>query len=386
MREPSLDLKTRRTMVRHLLAWFDRAKRPMPWRDTRDPYAIWLSESMLQQTQVATVIPYYHRFLQKFPTVHALAAADLQDVLALWAGLGYYRRAKHLHEAAKQIVAQHAGQFPKTAEALRALPGVGRYTAGAVASIAFNQATPVVDGNVMRVVSRLTLHDADIADPKNHTFFWSFTQSLHDAIASKPPDYVRGAAPLSIRNGSRNALPLHPHGDLNQSLMELGATVCVPPPARPACLMCPLRDHCRAAHTGRQLDFPVKSAKTKSPTVKRTAIVLLRDHHGQREVLLAQRPADVLWQHMWDVPLVEDATPFSHLKPLKQKVVHILTHRRYEIRLLVGTSAATPPQFPDYIAQRWVAWPLPSPAPLPISKLVHKILAIAFAQPAKDSR
>lgn len=361
MSEPNVDLKTRRTMVRLLLAWFDRAKRPMPWRETRDPYAIWLSESMLQQTQVATVIPYYHRFLQKFPTVHALSAADLQDVLALWAGLGYYRRAKHLHEAAKQIVAQHAGQFPQTAEALRALPGVGRYTAGAVASIAFNQATPVVDGNVMRVVSRLTLHDADIADPKNHAFFWSFTQSLHDAISD-------GGA----------------HGDLNQSLMELGATICVPPPARPACLMCPLRDHCRAAQTGRQLDFPVKSAKAKSPTVKRTAIVLLRNHHGQREVLLAQRPANVLWQHMWDVPLVEDATPFAHLKPLKQKVVHILTHRRYEIRLLVGTGSTTPPQFPDYIAQRWVPWPLPNPAPLPISKLVHKILTLALNPPAKD--
>ncbi len=173
----------------YLLRWFEREKRAMPWRETRDPYAIWLSETMLQQTQVETVKPYYHRFLEAFPTVVDLAKAELQEVLRQWAGLGYYRRARHMHLAARRMVEVHGGRVPGTMEALLSLPGIGRYTAGAVGSIAFGLAVPVVDGNVMRVISRLTGFDGDIAEARNAAFFWKVAEEvvLGAGRAPNPP-------------------------------------------------------------------------------------------------------------------------------------------------------------------------------------------------------
>ena len=211
-------------------------KRDMPWRKTRDPYAIWLSETMLQQTQVETVKPFYHKFLQQFPTIADLAAADLQEVLKLWAGLGYYRRAKHLHAAAQEIVEKHAGKVPTSAAQLLTLPGVGRYTAGAVASIAFKEPVSVLDGNVMRVLARLTVLRDDIAQPQVKKQLWF----IADSLVVGPP-------------------PTDRPGDLNQALMELGATVCTP--ANPCCLLCPLKGFCGAFEAGLTASVPFKSPK-----------------------------------------------------------------------------------------------------------------------------
>src|SRR4051812_9532582 len=199
-----------------LLDWYDTVhqNRGMPWRQTRDPYAIWLSETMLQQTQVETVKPYYARFLERFPTIEDLAAAPLEQVLALWAGLGYYRRARHLHAAAQHVVEKHGGELPSNVDLLMDLPGVGRYTAGAVGSIAFGLPAPVVDGNVTRVLSRLTAYDKDVGVPANVEFLWNVAGQVVAGSASR-------------------------YGDVNQALMELGATVCTP--ASPKCDSCPVR-------------------------------------------------------------------------------------------------------------------------------------------------
>ena len=196
------DSRTRPLFRRHLLWWYDRNKRDLPWRKDRDPYHVWISEIMLQQTRVAAVIEYYRRFLERFPTVHALAAAREASVLTAWSGLGYYRRARALHQAAKVIVNEYAGRFPQTADGLRALPGIGRYTGAAIASIAFDEAAAVVDGNVERVLGRLLGRNLDREEA------WSTADEL---LSRCRP------------------------GDFNQALMELGATVCLP--RDPKCVM-----------------------------------------------------------------------------------------------------------------------------------------------------
>ncbi len=192
-----------------LLGWYDLAKREMPWRETRDPYAIWLSETMLQQTQVETVKPYYRKFLERFPTVADLARAELEEVMSLWAGLGYYRRAKHLHLAAREMVERHGGRVPATFEGLVSLPGVGRYTAGAVGSIAFGLPVAVVDGNVMRVISRLTGFDGDIGDPKNAGFFWGVMEGILAGMREGVRGELGGEDILSgVCGGRQGVLPV----------------------------------------------------------------------------------------------------------------------------------------------------------------------------------
>src|SRR5262249_12966131 len=209
------------SLRRALLEWFDKHKPDLPWRRARDPSAIGLSEVMLQQTQVVPVLPYWHRFLKRFPTVQSLADAALPDVLAQWRGLGYYSRARHLHRAAQLIRARPDG-FPTTAKELVQLPGFGRYTAGAVASIAFGEPVPVVDGNVARVLSRLFEVDGAPGDRRREKELWSIAEEL-----------VAGDRP----------------GDLNQALMELGALICRVD--EPTCLLCPVRPHCAALRSGR---------------------------------------------------------------------------------------------------------------------------------------
>ena len=206
---------------RRLLAWYDKHRRRLPWRDLDppDPYATLVSEAMLQQTQVATVIPYYLRFMERFPTLGALAAADIDDVLSYWAGLGYYRRCHHLHSAARRMIEESGGVFPRELEAIRALPGVGRYTAGAIASIAFGIRAAAVDGNVRRVVSRVSDWGDDNQPMKTHDGVWSIAERW---------------------------VPRRRPGDFNQALMELGATICTP--RNPDCLMCPLRRCCAHGH------------------------------------------------------------------------------------------------------------------------------------------
>ena len=201
--EPSTpDAAWRRAFRRQLLAWYRRHKRDLPWRRTSDPYAVWVSEIMLQQTQVATVIPYFERFLAAFPTIRALAAADERDVLRHWEGLGYYRRARQMHLAARVLVAQHAASFPRELDTVRTLPGIGRYTAGAIASIAFDLRAPILEANTVRLLSRLVAFDGDPASTAGQHALWSLADAL---------------------------LPARGCGEFNQALMELGSLVCAPP-------------------------------------------------------------------------------------------------------------------------------------------------------------
>ncbi|HVX86469.1 MAG TPA: A/G-specific adenine glycosylase [Phycisphaerae bacterium] len=378
------------TLHHRLLEWYDRAKRAMPWRQTTDPYAIWLSETMLQQTQVETVKPYYARFLGRFPTIKSLAEADLQEVLTLWAGLGYYRRAKHLHLAAQAVVRHHGGELPGSVEALRTLPGIGRYTAGAIASIAFDRPAPVVDGNVMRLLARLAGYDRDIADPKHHAFFWRLAGEIVSAA----------------RSGS--------YGDVNQALMELGATVCTPPPSRPACLLCPLSAACRAFSEGRQAELPVKSPKAPVRPIRGIALILLRPRSDTpggtlMEVLLMRRATGTMWEDMWEFPTLTPPPKPRRARKIdlhdlgrhaaaslgipapafvsRGHIRHTLTHRSIQLEVFQAvlppeTEVATLPASPtadgkSYRGSRWVAWPLAEPRPLPMARLVTKIAQAA---------
>lgn len=255
---------------RKLLTWFDLHQRDLPWRRTRDPYAVWLSEMMLQQTQVATVIPYYEKFMKRFPTVNALAAADLDVVLQLWAGLGYYARARNLHRAAKIIATELGGVFPTSAKELKTLPGIGAYTAGAVASIAFNEKAPVVDGNVARVVARLFEIEADVRDGAGLDLIWRIAGRL---------------------------LPNKRCGDFNQSLMELGATVCLPK-ASARCLTCPLRNECEALASGVVSSLPTRTRKAVNKN--ETHVVVAIQNHGKW--LVVKRPQGGLWGGLWELP------------------------------------------------------------------------------------
>jgi A/G-specific adenine glycosylase len=256
-----------------MLKWYDSGDVPMPWRGSRDPYRVLLSEVMLQQTRIATVEKYYARFLHRFPTIQDLAAAPMDDVLKCWEGLGYYARARNLHRLAQQIVNQHTGQFPSSAETLRRLPGIGRYTAAAIASIAFNQTVAVLDGNVIRVLSRLIDLTDDVTQPRAEQRLWALAESL---------------------------LPAARPGDYNQALMDLGRTVCVP--RTPDCRHCPVQSFCLAFERHTQHLRPVKKKKAPIPTV-RAAAAVIRDVEGR--VLLVQRPTQgttTLLGGLWMLP------------------------------------------------------------------------------------
>ncbi len=254
-----------------LLNWYAANARDLPWRKTRDPYRVWISEIMLQQTQVEAVIPYYRRWLKRFPNVKALAEAPLKDVLATWEGLGYYSRARNLHKAAQKIVAEHNGRLPKTAEGVRQLPGIGRYTAGASASIAFNIDAAVLDGNVKRVLARVFNLADDVKSPAGEKKLWALAESL------VPP----GRA-----------------GDYNQAVMDLGATICRP--QNPTCLLCPLLGLCEAQKLGLQNERPVTKKKPPTPHYDVATGIIRRRKNGR--VLIAQRPADKLLGGLWEFP------------------------------------------------------------------------------------
>lgn len=260
-----------------LLAWYDHHRRDLPWRHTQDPYAIWVSEIMLQQTQVATVIDYWTRWLERFPTVEALAAAPLDDALEQWAGLGYYRRARMLHAGAQHVVEALGGEVPTTAAGLKALPGVGPYTAGAIASIAFGEAAPIVDGNVERILSRLFGVEGDPKARANQKTFWAMAAQL--------------------------VCPTRP-GDLNQAMMELGATVCTP--KNVACLLCPVRHRCVAFAQGRVDELPgkVQRAAAKTDRVV-SAIIWAPDADGHPHLLTVRRPDTGLLAGLLECPTVE---------------------------------------------------------------------------------
>jgi A/G-specific adenine glycosylase len=261
-----------RWVRRQLLRWFERDARDLPWRHRRDPYAIWVSEVMLQQTQVATVIPFFERFLRSFPSLDALAAADEQDVLRHWAGLGYYRRARDLHRAARFLHAEHAGQLPNDPEVLGKLPGFGRYTVNAVLSQAFDRPLPILEANSRRVLCRLYAVTDDPQESRVQQRLWALAEAL---------------------------LPAKRAGAFNQALMELGALVCTP--ARPECARCPLARQCQANLAGLQESIPLKGRRATSVQVDEVAVVVRR----RSRYLLVRRPDHGRWAGLWEFPHVE---------------------------------------------------------------------------------
>lgn len=283
------DPSRRRSFRGKLLRWFSRHARDLPWRRTRDPYAVWLSEIMLQQTQVVTVLGYFERFLKRFPDVESLARGDEHEVLRLWEGLGYYRRARQLHRAAGIIVSQHGGEFPRDLESAIRLPGIGRYTAGAILSIAFDARLPIVEANTQRLLSRLAAFRGDPVSGEGQRFLWQFAELL---------------------------LPRKQAGQFNQALMELGSKVCVP--RAPDCTQCPIATLCEARRLGLQADIPRPKRRIPS-TARREAAVLLQ---RRGRVLLVRCPEGGRWAGLWDFPRVpiESEQPADRLRELVDKV------------------------------------------------------------------
>lgn len=286
-----------------LLAWFERVRRAMPWRGIEDPYRIWVSEVMLQQTQVTTVIPYYQRFVARFPTVADLAAADEDEVLALWQGLGYYSRARNLHRAARLIASEHGGQFPREPAVARALPGVGPYTAGAVLSIAYGVRLPAVDGNAERVLARVMAIEGDLS---------------------------RGHAKRAVHAVAAEAVPDHRPGEFNQALMELGSTLCSS--VSPSCEHCPLKSLCVAARTGRTGELP--TPKARPPVERREAAAVIA--RRRERVLVVQRPPMGVWAGLWEFPWL-DVTGMAD--PQASLISHLRTRFGLEVTSLAPCGA-----------------------------------------------
>lgn len=294
-----------------LLPWYDaNGRKNLPWKQQLSPYRVWLSEVMLQQTQVVTVIPYFERFISRFPDVHSLAEASLDEVLHLWSGLGYYARARNLHACAKQVVERHGGAFPDALAEMESLPGIGRSTAGAVLSLAFGQRQTILDGNVKRVLARCFAIEGWPGVTKVNQQLWALAEQQ---------------------------TPLSRVADYNQAMMDLGAMVCTR--SRPDCAHCPLQDVCVAKRHGRINDFPGKKPSSKIP-IKVSHLALVQDDQGR--VLLEQRPSQGIWGGLWSLPEIsegQDAEDWlsehphwvpSSIRPLPT-VIHRLTH--FELHL-----------------------------------------------------
>ena len=273
---------------RQLLGWFGENKRDLDWRRTRDAYRVWISEIMLQQTRVAAVLPYYRRFLARFPTIDALARARLDAVLRSWAGLGYYRRARNLHRAAKEIVARHGGEFPRSIEDAQELPGIGNYTAAAVLSIAYGERHGVLDGNVARVLARLSAMRGDLRRPRR----W---HELGEAATALLPAKAHAAS-----------APAGGAGDWNQAMMELGATVCTP--RAPQCTACPVARWCRAHALGIALRLPAPRRKPKPVRLALCAGIVV-DPRGRTLLLRQKGTQSALFSSLWHFPAVQCARP-----------------------------------------------------------------------------
>jgi A/G-specific adenine glycosylase len=358
----------RRWLAPRLLRWFDRHRRDLPWRQDRDPYRIWVSEVMLQQTQVATVIGYFERFLARFPSLADLARAEEQDVLRLWEGLGYYRRARDLHRAAGLILAHHQGNFPADPEALAGLPGLGEYTRNAVLSQAFDLRLPILEANSARVLSRLL---------------------------GRPADPRQGPARRSLWRAAAELLPRRDVGEYNQALMELGALVCTN--TAPACDRCPLAPRCEARRQGRQEEIPARTPPPATTFVRESAVVIRRGG----VVLLAQRRADAgRWAGLWEFahgPLAEGESHEQaalrlarelaglevRLGPELTTIVHGVT--RYQITLVCFEADHAAGEFrPGFYAR--AVWLEPAElAGFPVSSPQRK-LAKLLAEPARQRR
>ncbi len=291
---------------KQLLRWYQKNKRPLPWRQKKDPYSILVSEIMLQQTQVDTVIPYYKRWLKKFPTFETLAVAKEEAVLKLWQGLGYYRRAKMLHRNAQAVVRDHHGKLPQETKILIQLPGIGRYTAGAIASIAFDKKTPVLDGNVIRVLTRIFSISKNISEKKTIENLWEIATTL---------------------------VPEKNAGDFNQAMMELGATVCKP--QNPLCFTCPVSKMCRAFHLEKPESYPVKAPSAKITKLNEIAFILRND---QNHLLVKKQIKGERWEGLWALPHFEQIEQGLRLLGLKKTSLKMLrkdkhAFTRYQISL-----------------------------------------------------
>ncbi|MFD1020602.1 A/G-specific adenine glycosylase [Thalassobacillus hwangdonensis] len=312
-----------------LIEWFKAEQRTLPWRENQDPYRVWVSEIMLQQTKVDTVIPYFNNFMERFPTPEALAEADEQEVLKAWEGLGYYSRARNLQNAIREVVASYDGHVPDEPEELGALKGIGPYTKGAILSIAFDQPEPAVDGNVMRVLARvLNIHD-DIAKQSTRKLFELL---IRETISKEDPS------------------------SFNQGLMELGALVCTP--KSPTCMLCPVQKHCRAYHEGLEQELPVKKKKKKQKKIPYYALIVKNE---EGEVLIQQRPADGLLANLWEFPMApatevgeQDLSEWLRttygleIRKMRHvdRIKHVFSHIIWEIEVLTveteGREAALP--------------------------------------------
>ncbi len=323
-------------LVTAIVTHYRAHRRDLPWRRTSDPYAVWVSEIMLQQTRVATVIPYWQRWMARFPTVSTLAAAPLDDVLAAWAGLGYYRRARHLHAGARWL-AERGGALPAGAAALREVPGIGAYTAGAIASIAFGQPAPLVDGNVSRLLARVFAIELDVKSGPGQRAIWDHAGAL---MAARPAD----AAP----------------GELNQGLMELGALTCTP--TSPACDRCPLAFACAARASDRVAELPRLPRRRREDELPLiTTVALWLEREGR--LLLAQREASGLFASLWELPQGADAAAAAAALgarltgPTTTRAHHqqTLTHRRLDITVVDARLRGAPRAVAGrYQAVRWV--------------------------------
>jgi A/G-specific adenine glycosylase len=356
-----------RDIVERLGAWYDEHARDLPWRRTRDPYSIWVSEVMLQQTRVETVIPYYQRFLERWQDVRALAAAPLDDVLSAWAGLGYYRRARIMHATAREVTERYGGKFPTESGALRELGGIGAYTAGAVASIAGGERAALVDGNVSRVLARVEGIGEDPKSTAGRKRLWDAAWRL---------------------------VPTDRPGRFNQALMELGARICTP--QAPRCGQCPLRGSCVAEREGLTAALPAPSPKRARPRVALWAMVV---HCGERTLLMRRDPhgKSALFAGLWEPPMVEaDGVEAAAAAlrclgvvtdtPLEDRggVRHVLTHRELEVTVGVARAkradSVTPPAGGTYDLAEWVE---PDAGARALSTLARKILAAAERAPPK---
>lgn len=328
-----------------LINWFEKEQRELPWRENKDPYRVWVSEIMLQQTKVDTVIPYFQNFMHQFPTLEALAGAEEQQVLKAWEGLGYYSRARNLQSAVQEVVAEYDAKIPNTPEQLGALKGVGPYTKGAILSIAFDKPEPAVDGNVMRVLSRILRIEEDIAKAKTRK---TFETAVKELISEKNPSAF------------------------NQALMELGALVCTP--KSPSCLLCPVQQHCLAYQAGVEQTLPVKNKKTKQSTKSYFAFVL-EDEEGR--YVLEQRPAQGLLAQLWQFPMVDQTeVDKRHLKVYIQErfqtevnqvtelqpVKHVFSHLTWHLQVLhvkIQTDLQLSERMRQLTMEELDAYPLP---------------------------
>lgn len=358
-----LNPRTLRTFQSHLLAWFRTHRRELPWRASRDPYRIWVAEIMLQQTRIAAVIPYYDRFLRRFPDVRALARARQSEVLKSWSGLGYYSRARNLHSAAKTIVAKHDGEFPRELKAALDLPGIGHYTAAAVLSIAYGEPLAVLDGNVARVLARLAAVRGDLREPR---------------------------AWRNLSNTAQQLLAHEAASDWNQALMELGETICTP--QSPHCAACPISRWCESHAQGLANEIPAPRKKRATVNVK-IAAAILRDPRGR--TLLVKEPGahdHVLFSRMWQFPAVEvkrnpRAELTKHLRAtlgVNGVTLEALPEARHGVtfrNMTLLPFLARVDQFPAKVGTQDRVLPLKSIARLPISSATRKIAAALTGSP-----